>query len=82
MRRVSEQPTELSVEEVEEGNLLSVAYMNAENSGCAAWRVITSVEQKERTKGNEQQAAYARECVAKVEAELQRSVKASSRSWT
>ena len=72
VRRVSEQPTELSAEEVEESNLLSVAYKNAVNSRCAPWRVITIVEQKERTKGNEQQAACVRECVVKVEAELEK----------
>ena len=44
LQRVGEQPLELSVEE---RNLLSVAY--GSTSGCrrAAWRVITSVEQKE-----------------------------------
>merc|ERR1712227_751951 len=69
MQRVGEQPAELSVEE---RNLLSVAYKNAVGSRRAAWRIITSVEQKEKTKGNEQQASYAREYVAKVEAELQK----------
>merc|ERR1712203_346621 len=40
--------------------------------GRAAWRIITSVEQKEKTKGNEEQAKYAKEYCAKVEAELQK----------
>merc|ERR1712099_132101 len=40
--------------------------------GRAAWRVITSVEQKEKTKGNEEQAKYAKEYCTKVEAELQK----------
>merc|ERR1711991_183072 len=69
MQRVGEQPSELSVEE---RNLLSVAYKNAVGSRRAAWRIITSVEQKEKSKGNEQQASYAREYVAKVEGELQK----------
>eukprot|EP00450_Noctiluca_scintillans_P040450 CAMPEP_0194480108 /NCGR_PEP_ID=MMETSP0253-20130528/3024_1 /TAXON_ID=2966 /ORGANISM="Noctiluca scintillans" /LENGTH=140 /DNA_ID=CAMNT_0039319441 /DNA_START=62 /DNA_END=480 /DNA_ORIENTATION=+ len=69
MQRVGEQPAELSVEE---RNLLSVAYKNAVGSRRAAWRIITSVEQKEKTKGNEHQASYAREYVVKVEAELQK----------
>merc|ERR1712113_22707 len=57
---------------VEERNLLSVAYKNAVGSRRAAWRIITSVEQKEKTKGNEEQAKYAKEYCQKVEAELQK----------
>merc|ERR1712062_944297 len=57
---------------VEERNLLSVAYKNAVGSRRAAWRIITSVEQKEKSKGNEEQAKYAKEYCAKVEAELQK----------
>merc|ERR1712226_789283 len=55
---------------VEERNLLSVAYKNAVGSRRAAWRIITSVEQKEKTKGNEEQAKHAKEYCGKVEAEL------------
>merc|ERR1712019_98982 len=36
----------------------------------AAWRIITSIEQKEKTKGNESQAGFAREYCTKVEKEL------------
>merc|ERR1712113_1354831 len=57
---------------VEERNLLSVAYKNAVGSRRAAWRIITSVEQKEKSKGNEEQAKYAKEYLSKVEAELQK----------
>merc|ERR1711979_19863 len=57
---------------VEERNLLSVAYKNAVGSRRAAWRIITSVEQKEKTKGNEEQAKYAKEYCSKVEQELQK----------
>merc|ERR1712178_333557 len=57
---------------VEERNLLSVAYKNAVGSRRAAWRIITSVEQKEKTKGNEEQAKYAKEYCSKVETELQK----------
>merc|ERR1712099_135290 len=35
-------------------------------------RIITSVEQKEKTKGNEEQAKYAKEYCSKVEKELQK----------
>ena len=45
---VGKLPTELSVED---RNLLSVAYKNAVGSRHAAWHIITSVEQKEKTKG-------------------------------
>merc|ERR1719473_1161547 len=57
---------------VEERNLLSVAYKNAVGSRRAAWRIITSVEQKEKTKGNEENAKFAKEYCNKVEAELQK----------
>merc|ERR1712050_296314 len=45
---------------------------NAVGSRRAAWRIITSVEQKEKTKGNEEQAKYAKEYCQKVEQELQK----------
>merc|ERR1712046_379808 len=55
-----------------ERNLLSVAYKNAVGSRRAAWRIITSVEQKEKSKGNDEQAGFAKEYCRKVEAELQK----------
>jgi len=67
MEKVGKAPEELSVEE---RNLLSVAYKNAVGSRRAAWRIITSVEQKEKTKGNEENAKFAKEYCSKVEAEL------------
>merc|ERR1712125_173391 len=67
MEAVAKTGDELSVEE---RNLLSVAYKNAVGSRRAAWRIITSVEQKEKTKGNEDQAKFAKEYCGKVEAEL------------
>merc|ERR1712217_99285 len=54
------------------GNILSVAYKNAVGSRRAAWRIITSVEQKEKSKGNDQQAGWAKEYCKKVETELQK----------
>merc|ERR1712050_512975 len=69
MKDVGKVPQELSVEE---RNLLSVAYKNAVGSRRAAWRIITSVEQKEKSKGNDEQAKYAKEYCSKVEAELQK----------
>merc|ERR1712039_452842 len=69
MEEVAKEKVELSVEE---RNLLSVAYKNAVGSRRAAWRIITSVEQKEKTKGNEDQSKYAKEYCVKVETELQK----------
>merc|ERR1712217_342295 len=69
MENVGKLPDELSVEE---RNLLSVAYKNAVGSRRAAWRIITSVEQKEKSKGNDEQAKYAKEYCGKVEGELQK----------
>ena len=69
MQTVGERPAELSVEV---RYLLSVAYRSAVGRRRVAWRIITSVEQKEKTKGNEQQELYEREYVAEEEAELQK----------
>jgi 14-3-3 protein epsilon len=68
MKNVGNEGSALSVEE---RNLLSVAYKNAVGSRRAAWRIITSVQQKETTKGNADNAGYAKEYVVKVETELQ-----------
>merc|ERR550514_975891 len=54
----------------EERNLLSVAYKNAVGSRRAAWRIISSVEQKEQSKGNNDNAKFAEEYRGKVEGEL------------
>jgi len=67
METVAKGGEELSVEE---RNLLSVAYKNAVGSRRAAWRIITSVEQKEKTKGNDENAKWAKEYCGKVETEL------------
>jgi 14-3-3 protein epsilon len=67
MKEVGNIPQELAVEE---RNLLSVAYKNAVGSRRAAWRIITSIGQKEKTKGNEENAKYAQDYLAIVEGEL------------
>jgi len=68
MKNVGNEGSALSVEE---RNLLSVAYKNAVGSRRAAWRIITSVQQKETSKGNADNAGYAKEYCGKVETELQ-----------
>jgi len=67
MKKVAKCSEELTVEE---RNLLSVAYKNAVGSRRAAWRIITSVENKEYSKGNDEQAKYAQEYTQTVEKEL------------
>jgi len=68
MKNVGNEGSALSVEE---RNLLSVAYKNTVGSRRAAWRIITSVMQKETTKGNADNAGFAKEYCTKVENELQ-----------
>jgi len=68
MKNVGAEGSELSVEE---RNLLSVAYKNTVGSRRAAWRIISSVMQKETSKGNADNAAFAKEYCTKVENELQ-----------
>ncbi|CAK0815062.1 unnamed protein product [Prorocentrum cordatum] len=67
MEAVRKSGDELSAEE---RKLLSVAYKNAVGSRLLTWRIITSVEQKETSKGNEENAKFAKEYCKKVEGEL------------
>merc|ERR1719215_2428506 len=46
--------------------------MNAVGSRRAAWRIVSSVEQKEKNKGNEENAKWAKEYRKTVESELDR----------
>ncbi|KAH0873520.1 hypothetical protein HID58_070882 [Brassica napus] len=55
---------------VEERNLLSVAYKNVIGARRASWRIISSIEQKEESKGNEDHVAIIKDYRAKIEAEL------------
>ncbi|OMJ18506.1 14-3-3 protein epsilon [Smittium culicis] len=67
MKIVASGETELSVEE---RNLLSVAYKNVIGSRRASWRIISSIEQKEESKGNTDHVAKVSEYRTRVEKEL------------
>jgi len=63
---------ELDDVSVEQRNLLSVPYKNAVGNRLAALRIIASAEQREKIKGNDDNAAWAREYCTKMECELQK----------
>ncbi|CAI5757543.1 unnamed protein product [Candida verbasci] len=67
MKAVASSGQELSVEE---RNLLSVAYKNVIGARRASWRIVSSIEQKEEAKGNENQVSLIRDYRSKIEAEL------------
>ncbi|XP_072978248.1 14-3-3-like protein D [Typha angustifolia] len=67
MKKVANLDIELTVEE---RNLLSVGYKNVIGSRRASWRILSSIEQKEEAKGNEQHVRRIKEYREKVELEL------------
>ncbi|KZZ93034.1 14-3-3 protein [Ascosphaera apis ARSEF 7405] len=69
MKEVASMGGELSVDE---RNLLSVAYKNVVGTRRASWRIISSIEQKEQSKGSEKHVGIISHYRQKIEAELER----------
>ncbi|XP_044496775.1 14-3-3-like protein C [Mangifera indica] len=67
MKKVANLDVELTVEE---RNLLSVGYKNVVGARRASWRILLSIEQKEETKGNDQNVKIIKGYRQKVEGEL------------
>lgn len=67
MKKVAKLDVDLTVEE---RNLLSVGYKNVIGARRASWRILSSIEQKEEVRGNEQNAKRIKEYRQKVESEL------------
>lgn len=69
MKEVAKLGGELTVDE---RNLLSVAYKNVVGTRRASWRIISSIEQKEESKGSEKHVSTIRDYRQKIEAELEK----------
>ena len=69
MKTVASSDQELTVEE---RNLLSVAYKNVIGARRASWRIVSSIEQKEESKGSDKHVPTIREYRNKIEAELEK----------
>ncbi|CAM8883741.1 unnamed protein product [Rhodiola kirilowii] len=67
MKKVAKLDLELKVEE---RNLLSVGYKNVIGARRASWRIMSSIEQKEESKGSENNVKVIKEYRQKVEEEL------------
>ncbi|KAF8407179.1 hypothetical protein HHK36_006305 [Tetracentron sinense] len=67
MKNVAKLDVELTIEE---RNLLSVGYKNVIGARRASWRILSSIEQKEEGKGNEQNVKRIKDYRQKVESEL------------
>lgn len=55
---------------MEERNLLSIAYKNVIGARRAGWRIISSIEHKEESRGNEEHVSITKDYRGKIETEL------------
>ncbi|KAG6207381.1 hypothetical protein E4U35_000994 [Claviceps purpurea] len=69
MKEVAKLGGELTVDE---RNLLSVAYKNVVGTRRASWRIISSIEQKEESKGSDKHLPTIKEYRSKIELELEK----------
>ena len=69
MKTVASEDRDLTVEE---RNLLSVAYKNVIGARRASWRIVSSIEQKEESKGSDKHVTIIREYRSKIELELEK----------
>ncbi|KZZ94749.1 14-3-3-like protein [Moelleriella libera RCEF 2490] len=69
MKEVAKLGGELTVDE---RNLLSVAYKNVVGTRRASWRIISSIEQKEESKGSDKHVTTIKEYRSKIELELEK----------
>lgn len=67
MKEVAELDQELTIEE---RNLLSVAYKNIIGARRASWRIVSSIESKEESKGTSTSLPHIKEYRTKIEQEL------------
>lgn len=67
MKKVANLDVELTIEE---RNLLSVGYKNVIGARRASWRILSSIEQKEESRGNDVNVKRIKEYRQKVESEL------------
>lgn len=68
MKEVAKTGEELTVDE---RNLLSVAYKNVIGTRRASWRIISSIEQKEESKGATDHVELIKTYRSKIESELE-----------
>lgn len=68
MKEVAQTGEELTVDE---RNLLSVAYKNVIGTRRASWRIISSIEQKEESKGATEHVELIKNYRTKIESELE-----------
>lgn len=67
MMHVASSDQELTIEK---RNLFSVAYRNIIGARRASWRVLSSIEQKEESKGNKAQVSMIKDYRKKIESEM------------